>query len=508
LRLAPAMPRFGVAPVASPDRLRLVRKDVSPGWLVVDLGARIGSLQWFRGLATCTALCAAAGCFAPGLTPISGIVPPAYNSIQSDEAAAQAIAPLAFGGDTGRRMMPTRAVQTLTNTPERPLVELDATLGQGDGFDHALLRAGVGENDVDKVTDLVSGAIKLGAIAPGTVISMTLGRRPSRDVARPIEQLAFRARLDLKLAVRRVDGALTLVRQPIAVDDTPLRVEGRVGSGLYLAARAAGAPAKAVEAYIKTLNQRVPIGSIGPDDRFDLIVAHRRAATGETETGELLYVGLHRKGRDVEMMRWVDDGKAQWFDQSGTGERRTGMHVPVDSTRVTSKFGMRRHPLLGYSRMHKGIDFGAPYGAPIMAATDGVVSFAGWHGGHGRYVMVRHDGNLTTAYAHMSRMLVKTGTRVSAGQVIGYVGSTGLSTGPHLHYEVYRNGVAINPRSLRFASVMQLAGPELTRFKAKFADLLSLRSNNQTREAAASPSPARHPVRQAQAVPAKSARKA
>ena len=120
-----------------------------------------------------------------------------------------------------------------------------------------------------------------------------------------------------------------------------------------------------------------------------------------------------------------------------------------------------------------------------MAATDGVVSFAGWHGGHGRYVMVKHSGNLTTAYAHMSRMLVRVGTRVSAGQVIGYVGSTGLSTGPHLHYEVYRNGQAINPRSLRFASVLQLAGSELTRFKAKFAGLLSLRSKNETRQAQA-----------------------
>jgi len=489
LRLTPAMPRFGVAPIKSPDRLRLVRKDAQPdGWLVVDLGARIGSLQWFRGLITCTVLCVAAASFAPGLNPIAGLVPSAYTPAQSDEAAAQAIAPLAFGGDTGRRMVPTSAVRRLTNTPERPLVELAATLGQGDGFAHALSRAGLGEAEVEKVTDLVSDAVKLGDIAPGTVINMTLGRRPNRDVARPLEQLAFRAKFDLRLAVHRVAGALTLVRQPIAVDDTPLRIEGRVGSGLYLAARAAGAPAKAVQAYIKTLNQRVPIGSLGADDRFDLIVAHRRAATGETEVGNLLLARLQHGRRDIEMMRWVEDGKAQWLDQNGTGEQRTGMHVPVDSTRVTSKFGMRRHPLLGYSRMHKGIDFGAPYGAPIMAATDGVVSFAGWHGGHGRYVMVKHNGNLTTAYAHMSRMLVRVGVRVSAGQVIGYVGSTGLSTGPHLHYEVYRNGVAINPRSLRFASVMQLAGSELTRFKAKFADLLSLRPSSETRQAQASTS--------------------
>ncbi len=482
------MPRFGVPPVKSADRLRLVRKDaVAEGWLVVDLGARIGSLRWFRGLFTCTALCVAAASFAPRLTPIAGILPSAYTPGQSGEAAAQAIAPLALGGNTGRRMMPTAAVRNLTDTPERPQVELDATLGQGDGFAHALARAGLGEVEVDRVTGLVSDAVKLGEIAPGTVINMTLGRRADRSVARPLEQLAFRAKFDLRLAVKRVDGDLTLIREPIAVDDTPLRIEGRVGSGLYLAARAAGAPAKAVDAYIKTLNQRVPIGSINADDRFDLIVAYRRAASGETETGDLLYAGLHRGQHDIEMMRWVEDGKAQWFDQSGTGERRNGMHVPVNSTRVTSNFGMRKHPLLGYTRMHKGIDLGAPYGAPIMAATDGVVAFAGWHGGHGRYVMVKHSGDLTTAYAHMSRMLVRVGAHVSAGQVIGYVGSTGLSTGPHLHYEVYRNGVAINPNSLRFASVMQLAGSELTRFKAKFADLLSLRTHGETRQAQASP---------------------
>ena len=288
------MPRFGVAPVKSPDRLRLVRDDALPeGWLVVDLGARIGSLHWFRGLLTCTALCVAAASFAPGLTPMPGIVPSAYTPAQSDEAAAQAIAPLAFGGDTGRRMVSTSAVRALTDTPERPQVSLDATLGQGDGFGHALARAGLGEKEVDQVADLVSDAVKLGEIAPGTVINMTLGRRPDRSVARPLEQLAFRAKFDLRLAVKRVAGDLTLVRQPIAVDDTPLRIQGRVGSGLYLAARAAGAPAKAVDAYIKTLNQRVPIGSIKADDRFDIIVSHRRAATGETETGELLYAGLH-----------------------------------------------------------------------------------------------------------------------------------------------------------------------------------------------------------------------
>jgi murein DD-endopeptidase MepM/ murein hydrolase activator NlpD len=150
------------------------------------------------------------------------------------------------------------------------------------------------------------------------------------------------------------------------------------------------------------------------------------------------------------------------------------MRAPVVG-RMTSGFGMRRHPLLGYSRFHKGLDFGAPQGAPIVAATDGVVSFAGPHGGHGNYVMINHGGGMATAYAHMSRIAARPGQRVAQGQVIGYVGSTGLSTGPHLHYEVYKNGVAIDPRSISFITTAQLSGNSLRQFRAKLANLLSVR---------------------------------
>jgi murein DD-endopeptidase MepM/ murein hydrolase activator NlpD len=126
---------------------------------------------------------------------------------------------------------------------------------------------------------------------------------------------------------------------------------------------------------------------------------------------------------------------------------------------------MRLHPLLGFSRMHQGVDFGASTGTPIMAAGGGTVSFAGWHGGHGKYVMVRHNKDLATAYAHMSRIAVKPGQRVRQGQVIGNVGSTGMSTGAHLHYEVWLRGRAANPVSLRFIGGAELAGRDLNEFQ-------------------------------------------
>ncbi len=383
--------------------------------------------------------------------------------------------PLAYGGDTGRRMAATDAVEPLAETPERPRIDLVATLGIGDGFQRLLERTGVAEAQAQDVAALVAGAIALGEIKPGTAVDVTLGRRPNKRVARPLDALAFRARFDLKLSIERAGGQLRLIRTPIAVDNTPLRIQGQVGSSLYRAARAAGASAKAVEAYLRALTTQVSVDRIGSNDRFDIIMEHRRAATGETETGRLLYAGLNRSGgKDLKLMQWTQDGQAQWFEATGVGKSRGLLQRPVPGI-VTSNFGLRRHPILGYSRMHKGLDFRAGYGTPILAAADGIVSGAGRAGGYGNQVRVSHASGLSTSYSHMSRISVSRGTHVRQGQVIGYVGSTGLSTGPHLHYEIYRNGTPINPAMVKFVMRPQLSGEELARFRSQLNSLLAVR---------------------------------
>ena len=446
--------------------------------LVVDLGQRIGSADWWRGLATCTALCAAAIAFAPGIHPIAGRVAPAMGEADYRDMRVQAIAPTAFGADTGRKVMPSATlVERLADTPERPEVSLTATLGQGDGFARVLQRAGVGDVEAKAIAGTVSQAVELGEIKPGTKLDLTLGRRPNKQVARPLDHLAFRAKFELALEMNRIGGALQLKRVPIAVDNTPLRIVGRVGSSLFSAARAAGAPAKAVEAYLRAIGQHLSVGSMHANDRFDLIVEHRRAATGETETGGLLFAGLDQGKKDLRLLKWNSDGREQWFDAAGVGEQRGQMKMPVVG-HLTSSFGMRFHPVLGFSRMHQGIDYGAPKGSPIVAATDGIVNFAGWHGGHGNFVQIRHAGGLGTGYGHMSRIIARVGEHVRAGQLIGYVGSTGLSTGPHLHFEVYRNNAAVNPASVKFTQAAQLAGAELARFRATLSRLLSVHARD------------------------------
>ncbi len=447
--------------------------------LVPDLGANVGSMTWFRGLLSCTALCILPILFFPKLQPLPMAVPARADAEAWEETRAQTIAPSAWGGDTGKHMAATDAVVALANAPERPILELTASLGQGDGFARVLERAGVGESEAHRVAGLVAGATDLGAIKPGTQIKLTLGRRPNQNVSRPLDFLAFRARLDLGLAVRREGAGLILQRMPIAVDRTPLRIQGQVGDSLYRSARAAGVPAKAVEAYIRAIASRLSLGSdVNADARFDVVVEHARAATGETEVGNLLYAGLYRGSRKTQLLQWNVGGRSDWYEASGVGRSRGGRFAqPVSYARISSGFGMRFHPLLGYTRLHRGVDFAAPYGAPIRAVSDGNVTLAGWAGGHGNQVRLSHGGALGTSYSHMSRIAVKPGARVVQGQVIGYVGSTGLSTGPHLHFEVYRSGQVVNPMAATFASTSLLSGSELAKFRAKLSALLNLPVN-------------------------------
>lgn len=436
--------------------------------LVPDLGADIGSRSWWRGLATLSALVIAAVSTSPGMGALPQAVGPALDAKDWEMARAQAIMPLAYGADTGLHMAATERVRPLASSPERPRIELTANLGQGDGFERVLSRSGVGSGDAGTIADLVSSAVPLADLRPGTRLDLVLGRRPSKTVARPVDALALRARFDLRLELERTDGRLALRRIPIAVDNTPLRIRGRVGTSLYRSARSAGAPAKAIEAYLKVLATQVSVGrDIGADDEFDIIIDYRRAETGEVETGELIYAGLaRRQGKDLRMLAWTQGGRQQWFEASGVGQSRQGLTAPVHG-RMSSRFGMRRHPILGYTRMHAGNDYGAGYGSPIYAVTDGRVDYAGRRGGYGNYVRIQHGGGMGSGYGHMSRIATRSGTAVRRGQVIGYVGNSGLSTGPHLHFEIYRNGRPIDPSSVRYVTRAQLEGSALAAFRAR-----------------------------------------
>ena len=451
------------------DRLyhRIESLDIAP-----DLGADIGSKRWFRGLGTFVGLSVVALAFWPDFAPLEAASPLPDDAQVRSEYRSQMILPLALGADTGRKMGPGALVRPLAEAPERPQMQMLATLGRGDSLERTLMRAGVGASEADEVRKLIGNAIALDDLEPGTQMDITLGRRPAPGATRPLEKLSFRARFDLELKVDRLDegGPLGLTRRIIRVDETPLRIRGTVGDSLYRSARAAGAPASAVQAYLKALGTQLDLQrDVRAGDTFDMILSHRRAATGERQAGQLLFAGLERGSRGaVQLMRWGQEG--DFFDTDGTGEERGGLIAPVPG-RMSSSYGMRRHPILGYRRMHAGVDFKARHGTPIVAVTDGTVTGAGRMGGCGNAVRLRHGNGIDTRYCHMSRIAVNRGASVRRGQVIGYVGSTGLSTGPHLHYEMYRGGKAVNPASVSFVTRKQLSGPELERFRSALGTL-------------------------------------
>ena len=196
------------------------------------------------------------------------------------------------------------------------------------------------------------------------------------------------------------------------------------------------------------------------------------------ETGEILFANLKLSGQDNSLYYFDNEGSEGHYDQNGKSVKKALMKTPINGARLSSPFGMRKHPIDGYNKMHRGTDFAAPMGTPIMASGDGIIKKAGWCGGGGNCVKIKHNSTYETVYAHMSKFArgIKSGVRVKQGQTIGYVGSTGKSTGPHLHYEVIINGKKVNSQKLKLPSGKILKGSERKLFETKKIKLDVLKS--------------------------------
>jgi len=303
-------------------------------------------------------------------------------------------------------------------------------------------------------------------LALGSVTIAILGLTAARALEGPAPVRAAPA--------LRAPAAPAQLKTPApAAEDGERRFTGRVGENFTASLLAAGVPERQGREYVWLLGKAFNLAEgLSVDDRFDLIILTANHNHGEPQ---LVYAGLDRVARaDIELLKWTDGKQTVWLNADHVGgESSATLRLPV-SGRVTSGFGNRFHPILGYARMHQGVDLAASYGAPIAAAAPGRVVAAGWAGGYGREVIIAHGGGIQTRYGHMSRLAAAVGQTVSQGQVIGYVGSSGLSTGPHVHYEVLKNGRPVNPMSVKLVGggPGQLDGEKLHQFRDALRSLL------------------------------------
>ena len=344
---------------------------------------------------------------------------------------------------------------------------------RGETFEEAVRRTGIAPEEASAVAATLSNAMDVTSIPAGQRFETAIAKpRGGRGDARLIG-LTLRTGPASQLTVSRsFDGALRLRSLDEKVTHETVVLSGKVEGSLSRTARREGAPAGIARAAARLFSHKFDLErDIRSSDEFRYVFDRTVTESGRTiGSGDLLYAEL--KGVAFYRFQRPGSDKVEYFDATGKNTRSAFMRTPLErGFRVSSSFGFRRHPIAGYRRMHQGIDFAAGMGTPVIAPADGVVVEARRWGGYGNWLRIRHSNGLESGYGHLSRYAsgVRAGQRVRQGQVVAYVGSTGASTGPHLHYEIWRRGQRINPAGVRTEEGTVLPGAELAAFRAEKA---------------------------------------
>jgi len=258
--------------------------------------------------------------------------------------------------------------------------------------------------------------------------------------------------------------------------------EGLIKSSLFQAAQKENIDAEVVVDFARIFGFEIDFQrDIRKNDIFQIVYDKYVDDDGELQkNGEIIYAYMKNRGREIALYRFVDQkGIPGYYQTNGKSIEKALMKTPINGARLSSTYGMRKHPILGYNKMHRGTDFAAPKGTPIMASGSGIIEMAKWNGAYGKYIRIRHNSKYKTAYAHLNRYArgIKRGAKVRQGQIIGYVGSTGRSTGPHLHYEVLVNGKRRNSQRLKLPSGRTLRGEDREKFEISRIKIDVMRSN-------------------------------
>ena len=406
------------------------------------------------------------------------------------EGETLSLAPISLGNPTTAAKLTTRRRETPRNgapgalqgaltgaVTALPDLKVPLRVGRGDTLAGMLTGAGVSAADAQGAISALSKHFNPRRIRRGQTVVVLFTPpavgSPEANRPEPGKFLGFVVEPDYDTVIRvekTAEGAFSAAKIKKTLTQAPARAGGVIRTSLYVAGRKAGIPRRVLAELIRAYSWDVDFQrDIRAGDRFEVMFERFFDNQGRpVYSGPILYAALTLSGKRYPIyLHATKDGDSDYFDDRGQSARKALMRTPIDGARLSSGFGRRRHPSLGFTKLHRGVDFAAPRGTPIYAAGNGVVVRSGRNGAYGKYVRIRHNSRYSTAYAHMRAInrSARRGKRVKQGQIIGTVGSTGRSTGPHLHYEILAGGVRTNPMKIKMPSGRKLKGEALEDFQ-------------------------------------------
>jgi len=374
--------------------------------------------------------------------------------------------------------LPQAAVPVEAEPETGETYELTLDLARGDSVELMLADIHVAEGERKRADQALAELLGERKLATGEQINLVLQALRDPAAGPRLQSLSVRPRPEREFIVtRQSNGTYAGEEKVHKLSPRFVRVNATLSTSILEDGTRAGAPAAAVNEFIRALSYEVDFQrELRAGQRFFLLLEQLVTSDGNiANPGRLLAGELVLNSRVVSLVRFrPKDGADQFYTLRGESIVRSFLRTPLSSWKITSEFGMRQHPILGYGVLHKGVDFAAPEGTPVLAAAAGQVTFADTDGGHGLFVKIDHGSEAGTGYAHLSRLgpAIAPGAAVRQGQLIGFVGSTGLSTGPHLHYEFYRQGKAVDPLAERPGVRPALVGAELDRYRVQVRDYI------------------------------------
>ena len=342
----------------------------------------------------------------------------------------------------------------------------EINVSKGDNFAKILKKGGLRGRDIDNLIINGGDVYDFSKIYQGDIIKIFSKYDDNKNLNN--FELIYRFSKKEELFISFLEDKFIYEIKKIPITSEKIFVSGVIETSLYKAMKDKGLSEIIINEIIRIYSFDVDFQrDIYAGDNFEIYFTREKNEKNETVSiKDPEYLMLSSRGTELPYYLYSTEEFNEYFDENGKGMTKSLMKTPINGARLSSSYGMRKHPILGYNKMHKGVDFAAPTGTPIFAAGNGIVEYVGRNGGYGKYIRIRHDGTYKTAYAHLNsyKKGIGNGVRVKQGDIIGYVGSTGRSTGPHLHYEIIVNGQQINPATLKLPSGRKLNEQQLIDF--------------------------------------------